>query len=267
VTRNGFAPKVVLSLALSPQALVYVQAAEGYRAGGINTTGDPDQVFSAADGPQPDRFYQGDEMWSYEAGGRFVFLEGRLAVRAAAFAARWTNIQSDELLPSGLPFTANIGDGANNGLEAEGTFRSGALTLRASGLVNAPELDRANPDFPARAEIGLAGVPSYSLQTSASYKWDLGSGVTAALDGRLAYVGPSHLTFDAAISPHMGAYSTARLAASLAERRWTLTAALENPADTRGDTFAYGNPFTLRTTQQVTPLRPRTVSVTLERRF
>ncbi len=61
----------------------------------------------------------------------------------------------------------------------------------------------------------------------------------------------------------MGGYSTGRIAAALADDRWRLTLAIDNPADALGDTFAYGNPFTLRTTRQVTPLRPRTISLSL----
>ena len=34
-----------------------------------------------------------------------------------------------------------------------------------------------------------------------------------------------------------------------------------------GDTFAYGNPFTLRRSHQITPLRPRTAGLELTRSF
>lgn len=261
---SGFAPKVVLSYAPAPDALIYVEAAEGYRAAGINTTGAPGQVFSAPGGPEPYRNYQGDELWSFEIGGRVALLDGRLGLRGAVFQANWKNIQSDQLLASALPFTANIGDGRNRGIEAEAVYRSGPLELRAEGLVNSPELDRANPAFPARAELGLAGVPNTSLGVSAHYSWRLAGDRTFELDGRYAYVGASRLTFDAATSPRMGDYGTGRVAATLAADRWKLTLAVDNPTDSRGDTFAYGNPFTLRSTRQVTPLRPRTVSLTLK---
>lgn len=260
---TGFAPKVVISYAPSSGALVYVEAAEGYRAGGINTTGAPSQIFSAPGGPEPYRNYQGDELWSFEVGGRVTLLAGRLNLRAAIFQANWKNIQSDQLLDSALPFTANIGDGRNRGIEIEAAYRAGPLVLRAEGLLNSPELDRANPAFPARADLGLAGAPDISMGASAHYSWSLAHDRTLELDGRYAYVGGSHLTFDAATSPRMGDYGTGRLAATLAAERWRMTLAVENPADSQGDTFAYGNPFTLRTTHQITPLRPRTISLTV----
>ncbi|WP_304164258.1 TonB-dependent receptor domain-containing protein [Phenylobacterium aquaticum] len=264
LSRTGFSPKLLISYAPTARSLIYVEAAEGYRAGGINTTGAPGQAFSAPGGPEPYRNYQGDELWSFEAGGRVTLLEGRLSLRGAIFQASWKNIQSDQLLASALPFTANIGDGRNRGLEAEAAYRAGPLVLRAEGLVNAPELDRANPAFPARAELGLAGAPNVSLGVSAHYGWELPRDRTFELDGRYAYVGPSHLTFDAVTSPRMGGYGAGRLAATLAADRWRLTLAVDNPTESRGDTFAYGNPFTLRTTTQVTPLRPRTLSLCLK---
>jgi outer membrane receptor protein involved in Fe transport len=266
-SRTGFAPKLLLSYRPSDTLMIYVAAAEGYRAGGINTTGVPGQVFSDAGGVEPNRRYQSDELWSYEAGVRISLLSGRLNLRGAAFDARWSNIQSDQLLPSGLPFTANIGDGQNRGLELEGGYREGPLSLRGSLLLNLPELDHANPAFPARGDLGLAGVPERTWTVAAGYEWPLPAGMTLRLDGRYSYVGRSHLTFDAVTSPQMGGYGDGRLAATLGAARWSLTAAVDNPADGRGDTFAYGNPFTLRIAQQTTPQRPRTFSVTIKAAF
>jgi outer membrane receptor protein involved in Fe transport len=266
-SRTGFAPKLEAAYSFSPQRLIYVQAAEGYRVGGANTTGAPGQAFGAPGGPQPYRNYQGDELWSFEVGGRFSFLDGRLTVRTALFEAFWKNIQSDQLLPSGLPFTANIGDGRNRGLEVEGSYRAGELVLHGAALINAPELDHANPAFPARTDLGLAGVPGGSVSADLHYGWDLPRDLRIELDARYAFAGRSRLTFDAVTSPNMGDYGTGRIALSLADPDWRATLAVENPFDGRGDTFAYGNPFSLRTTRQITPLRPRTVSLSVQRRF
>ncbi|MDB5435092.1 MAG: TonB-dependent receptor plug [Phenylobacterium sp.] len=263
MSHSGFAPKIVLAYSRSRSLLFYAQAAEGYRSAGVNTTGATGQVFSPEGGPEPNRFYQGDELWSFEAGVRASALDGRLVLRSAVFQAVWKNIQSDQLLASGLPFTANIGDGRNTGFEFEGGYSAGELLLRGNLLINGPELNRANPAFPARADLGLAGVPGAQAGASAHYAWRLPQGRSVEVDGRYAYVGASHLTFDAVTSPRMGGYSTGRIAAALADDRWRLTLAVDNPADARGDTFAYGNPFTLRTTRQVTPLRPRTISLSL----
>jgi len=260
----GFAPKVVVAYSPSPQALVYVQASEGYRSAGVNTTGPSNQVFGGAGAADPQRVFQGDELWSLEAGGKFKFCDDRLRIQLIAFDAFWKNIQSDQLLTSGLPFTANIGDGQNIGVEFEAGYRVGGLDLNGQLLLNKPELTKASPAFAARTDFTLSAVPDLSVGASARYTWALGGDRTLALDGRWAYVGSSRLVLSASTAPKMGDYATARLAATLAARRWEVTVAIDNPADVYGNTFAYGNPFTVRTTRQITPLRPRTLSVALK---
>ena len=267
VRTSGFAPKVVIAFQAAPSLLAYLQAAEGYRSGGINTTGLPSQAFSIGGGPEPDRTYQGDELWSFEAGVRASVLKGRLALRGAIYDATWRNIQSDELLPSGLPFTANIGSGTSLGFELESRYRDGPFEATAELMVDNPELNRANPAFPARPELSLAGVPSAMGGVTAHYSWGLPGGALVSLDGRVSYVGPSHLTFDERTSPRMGGYTTARLAVTWRHGPWRVTGAADNPANTRGDTFAFGNPFTVRAGQQATPLRPLTASLRLTRAF
>lgn len=259
---TGFAPKAVLSYSPFSAVLFYAQAAEGYRSGGFNTAVIPGQVFDTHGG-EPQRRYEGDELWSFEAGAKASFLEGRLRLRAAAFQASWRNIQSDQLLPSGLPYTANLGNGRNLGVEFEGSYLLGGLRLDASFLLNNPELESVNAAFPGRADLGLAGVPRGAASLSASYERPLGDGWRLGLDTRLAYVGRSRLSFDAATAPVMGDYLSARAGVRLSTERWDLSVAADNLFDSAGDTFAYGNPFTLKSLRQTTPQTPRTLSVTL----
>jgi iron complex outermembrane receptor protein len=61
----------------------------------------------------------------------------------------------------------------------------------------------------------------------------------------------------------MGEYARTKLSAQLAGRRWNATLFVTNPTNARGDTFAYGNPFTFGTVRQSTPQRPRTVGLRL----
>jgi iron complex outermembrane recepter protein len=267
VSESGFAPKVVLAYHPSSLWLVYAQAAEGYRPGGINTLGPPGQVFGETSGLQPYRMYGGDKLWSLEAGGKLTLLSDALRLRGDFFQAFWTNIQSDLLLPSGLPFTANIGDGSDRGVEFEGAYRLGGLSLDGQFVLDNPELDRVNPGFPSRPDSGLAAVPDMSGGGSVRYVWPLPDDRSLELDGRWAYVGGSRLVLDAFTAPKMGDYWTGRLAASLLAAPWRWTLAIDNPADSRGNTFAYGNPFNVRSAPEVTPLRPRTVSLGFRRDF
>lgn len=262
----GFAPKAVLSFAPTSRTLFYVQAAEGYRAGGFNTALIPSQPFLASGG-EPQRRYDGDELWSLEGGAKASLMEGRLRLRAAVFQAFWKSIQSDQLLPSGLAYTANLGDGRNTGIEAEAAYVAGSLRLDASFLLNAPELEKVNPAFPGRKDLGLAGVPKRAAALGISYERPLKGDWRLGTDARLSYVGPSRLSFDATTAPTMGDYVTARAAVRLEAERLSVSLAVDNLFDGHGDTFAYGNPFSLRLSRQTTPQRPRTVSLELKARY
>jgi hypothetical protein len=71
------------------------------------------------------------------------------------------------------------------------------------------------------------------------------------------------VSFDATKAQQMGEYARTRLAAQLAGRTWTATVFVANPTNARGDTFAYGNPFTFGQVRQSTPQRPRTFGLRL----
>jgi len=260
---SDISPKVVLSWQASPSKLFYLQAAQGYRMGGFNTTGRTQQQFDAAEtGDQPNRRYRPDTLWSFEAGVKASFADRRLETRAAAFYTDWRDIQSDQFFPSGLPYTANVGRGVNTGIEGEAALRvDRSLTVRLSAMVNGPQLKRPDPTYPASADASLPAVPRYSASLAADWRRELHPGLAATVYGRLAYVGSSILTFQERASSAMGNYVTARFAAGLEGRSWRLTAYVDNPTNARGDTFAFGDPFTQGRVRQFTPLRPRTVGL------
>lgn len=266
-TESGFAPKGVIRYQATDRWMVYVQAAEGYRTGGFNTGGPIGQVFG---GPgsnlQPARRYSGDELWSYEAGTKWTNPDLGLAVQAAVFMVDWAGIQSTQLLASGLPYTANIGNGRNLGAEVEAAWSVGDFDFTADLLVNHPDLDAPDPGFPANPDSALAGVARVTASVTAHYERPVG-GFTFSADARYAYIGPSRLTFDAVTAPPMGDIDTTRVAVGLAGERWKVTGFVDNLIDERGNTFAYGNPFTLRDAIQITPQRPLTAGVRLDLRF
>lgn len=260
-TDHDFTPKVVVRYEHSDRMLFYVQAAEGYRAGGFNTSGGIGQ------GPQPQRLFTGDELTNLEIGARFSFRDGALQLRTALFQAHWENIQTDQLLSSGLPYTANIGDGHNRGLELEATYQSGGLRLDGNVMLGDPELDRANADFGNMAGRGLPGVPRLIAGAAARYEWGAADRPRRFVSAEASYVGSSGMTFSAAVEPRMGDYLTTRVAVGLISPQWRLTGYIENLLNSSGDTFAYGNPFTVRMIGQQTPQRPLTAGVILTRRF
>ena len=263
---SGWSPKLLLSYVPRAGALVYVQAAQGYRPGGFNTSGRLDQTFDAAGAPH--RQYQADQLWNYEVGAKLRWFDDRLQTRFAAFYATWEAVQSDQFLADGLPFTTNIGNGANSGLEVEAAWRvSSHLDLRGSALINDPQITRRNPDFSSRPDAGLPGVSRASAGLVLDYHRQLGSAYRLRLVGQSAYVGSSHLTFDANDIHEMGNYVSLRGSLSIEAATWSLSASLDNPFNATSNTFSFGNPFLIGREQVVTPLRPRTIAVRLTSRF
>ena len=264
LTDTGVAPKVRLSFAAAPDVLVYLQAQEGYRAGGFNNPA------ASGGGRTPDRVaaqFRPDHLWNYELGVGLPLFDHRLTLRGALFHADWLSLQTDQRLASGLPVTVNIGDGSNTGLEAEAVWRPNPhLQVRANFLVEDPQITRARDVFPARRDIGLPGVPYDMGSTDVRYRWQLGH-FDAEASAQLAYVGHSYLTFDGGTANAMGGYASGRIAAALAGGTWRAMAYIDNITDQRGNTFAFGNPFSRARASQATPLRPRGVGMSIARSF
>lgn len=263
-TTTGLSPKLALAYEVNDQFRLYGQITQGHRTGGFNTAGPIGQAFNGAVG-SPSTSYRADTLWNYEAGAKATLWNGRVQTRSAIFLARWSDIQSDQFLPSGLAYAVNVGDATNVGLELETTWRpTDHLEIRANGLLADPEITRPSASFNSKGDAGLPGVPAVSANLNASYLRPLWRGIAVSAEGGVAYVGASRLTFDAARRNRMGDYVTGRFSVGLEANRWSLRAFVENPFDTQANTFSFGDPFRLPEALATTPLRPRTIGLTLQ---
>ena len=265
-TFHGVSPKVSLQYDIAPGVMVYGLFSEGYRAGGVNSTG-----FLMIRAERVN--FAPDRLSNFELGAKGRFFDGRLAVRAATFYDLWDNIQSDQYRPSGLAYTGNVGDARIVGLETELAYDFDfGLSLQANGLLAEPRFTRTNPDFAvdfARSlGAGLPGAPRVSGGVVARYEHPLGDRFTLRLIGEASYLGRSRQSFNSLLNTHTGSYVQARLSAEVAAEHWSLGVYVTNPTDAAGDTFGYGNPFnSFGTVRQTTPQRPRTVGLRLAGAF
>lgn len=266
-TSAGYQPKVALTYKLAPDETIYALVSEGGRGSGVNTGGQIGTVFATSPTqPGVHRFFGGDKLWNLETGAKLAAFGGRLSLNTALFYDIWTNIQTDQFMPSGLSYTANAGDGRDLGAEFEVIARpTQGLTVQGTALLDRPELTRAKPGFMPGS--GLPGVPDVSLSGRTAYRWRVWGDISALVFAEAEYIGRSHLTFNRLNSPSEGGYVLARLSAQLEMDRWRLAFFLSNPANARGNTFAYGNPFNFQQAQEITPERPTTLRATLSRDF
>jgi outer membrane receptor protein involved in Fe transport len=259
---TGFIPKVIVSYQPTDQLTLYVDAAEGFRLGGVNIYSPPGAL-NVNDG-QPltsqASAFASDRLWTYELGAKTEFLGGRLVANGAAYFTIWDNIQSDQILRTGSLFTANAGDTHAPGLEVDLSFQAtGRLRIQANAFwTNAATLD-SNPIL-IQTKGHLPAVPSDNFGISGRYKFLLTDGWDGFATLEYAYVGPETLGFDVN-SPRMGDYSTVNVRWSVVHGPLQATLYVRNLMDERANIYAYGNPFSFGLISQITPLRPRTVGI------
>ena len=253
----GVSPKITLQYAWSPRTSAYVLASTGERTGGFNTGG--------LRAPPGDMRFAPDRLDNFEVGVKSRSLSGGLEASATLFHDRWRRLQTDQYYPSGLPYTANVGDGRLTGVEADVAVQPlRRLTLEANVLLTTSELVNPNPAFGRRLRGGLPGAPDASFVLSGEYRRPVRTGLEVIFAGEANYVSRSRLTFDVtAANTTSSSFVDAKLSAQLKSAHYRLTLAVANPQDSQANTFAYGNPFSFGQVRQATPQRPRTLELTL----
>jgi outer membrane receptor protein involved in Fe transport len=120
-------PKFGISYQIDPANFIYATAAKGFRPGGAQEPvtaalckGDL-AALGYADGKTPET-YNSDSLWSYEAGAKDAFFDGRLRVDSSVYYIDWSGIQQNVRLPTcGFTFVTN---------SASATSVGGDLSLR-----------------------------------------------------------------------------------------------------------------------------------------
>ncbi|VAW07411.1 TonB-dependent receptor [hydrothermal vent metagenome] len=265
--RSSFSPKIAISYQYSDDILFYTQASQGSRIGGFNVNTPLEAITDL--GPNDSvTVFESDTLWNTEIGLKSSWLDNNVIFNAAVFYVFWTEIQTDQILPSGFSFITNAGQARNLGVEAELTARPFPnVELSSAFFWNNPELTEANPFLGADAGDKLPNIAALSASAGATIEFPIAGKWNGLLAADYSYVGESFLTFAEDIAPTMGDYhvGNVRLTAQLNNLRTGVY--VDNVWNTRGNTFAFGNPFSLANQPQETPLRPRTIGVFLEKQF
>ncbi|MBW8734247.1 MAG: TonB-dependent receptor [Asticcacaulis sp.] len=253
------AHSVSVSYRPRPGVLIYGQVADGFRTGGFNTT---TQAVTSI--PQ---VYRGDALDSYEIGLKFNTPDNRWRLNLTAFRVEWRNIQSDQLRATGLPIVVNIGDGANTGGEAEVDWTVNSdFVIHLAGQINDPRLENPNPLFSRDEGGGMPFIARRSASISADWYRTV-YGYRFENSATLAYRGPSPLNYGPLRDVRMDAYANLDLASSVLLSNTRLAVRVTNATGVRSNSFAYGNPFSVDGSSQITPLRPRTIWLSVSRHF
>jgi iron complex outermembrane recepter protein len=160
-------PKFGLSYQATPTLLVFADAAEGYRAGGIN----PIPPIPPSGAYQ--QTFKPDKDWSYELGVKSEQFDRRLIANASVYYIKWNDLQILGLPDNpALGFTTNAGDAHSEGFEVE----LAAKPLRGLEIDLNTGYTHAVLDQPAQgAPAGtlLPNVPRWGVSAAAQYEWHL----------------------------------------------------------------------------------------------
>lgn len=119
VTDKNWAPRVTANYKVSPDVMLYAQAAEGFKGGGINVSPGT---------PAAQVEYDGEEVRAYEIGVKSTWMENRLRTNVALFWNDIENLQLSQAVINQNPITAlfesitvisNVGKARTRGLELE----------------------------------------------------------------------------------------------------------------------------------------------------
>lgn len=172
-SQSALFQKYELSYKLGSNGLIYVQASQGFRAGGPNFPGG----FATSAPP-----YKSDSVWDYEIGWK-KDLGRRLYWTAAIFHIDWKNLQ--QLVPTtNFNYIANAGRARSDGFETELNYRpvsrltlSGGVTYNNARLIG-PQPIQINPALQLHAGDRLANVPDWMADWAVDYTMPVTSRLT-----------------------------------------------------------------------------------------
>jgi outer membrane receptor protein involved in Fe transport len=202
-TESGVNPKFEADYHVTPDQMVYVNVAKGFRPGGLVPIVPPGQAGTATDCvaalKQADpnitiaqtREFKSDSLWNYELGGKTSWLDHRLTVDAAAFYIKWNNIQQQILLSCGFQYIANAGAAESKGGELEIHARpTEPLELSLGvGYQNA-KITQESASSPQTVGSPVYQVPDWTGNGSVSYTtqmtdtWKMVTGADYSYIGR-----------------------------------------------------------------------------------
>jgi outer membrane receptor protein involved in Fe transport len=269
-------PSVALNAQVSPRTTLYMRYEEGFRPGGL--TMESEFV----------RRFRNDRTATWEAGLRHGQAgSGPFDLAASLSFTSWRDIQADFIDNSGLPSTANIGDGRVwtasitggvaivPGLRAEGgvTWNKSEVDMPSLELIGL--VARSMPFAASNEQITDAvlarsmqvpNIAEFSGRAALSWDHELRDDLRLSSHMWVSYVGKSRLGIGPELGELQGDYFDSNADLRVGTERYGMSVSVSNIANTRGNRFSLGTPFTT-VRDQVTPLRPRTVRIGLDARF
>lgn len=250
---------------LTDRSIGYLRYATGYRPGGPNMVLN-DPVTGAPLAPPT---FDADTLKSYEAGYKASTADGRFSLDASVYYIDWQDLQI-VALRNGVGVVANASSAAIKGAEFTVTARpTNALSLVAAVSLLDAELDADSPDLGGMKGDSLPDSPKVTVALSADYGFSL-RGYDADVGATVRHVADRVSSFDMSAGTPQHAlpdYTTVDLRFGVDFNAVRAQFYIRNLFDEFGELSAMTSFSVAGGPIQITPLRPRTVGLTLTKRF
>ncbi len=248
-------PSLSLHGELSDSTVLYMRYQEGFRPGGLAIESEFVRRFRA------------DQTATYEIGARHgSAVSDPLHLAVSLSYTDWNDIQADFVDGSGLPSTANIGDGRIWSASLSGSaLVAPGLRLDAGATWNRSKIDEPAMALRARTRQ-VPNIAEFAGRVALGYTGRVRGDIDVSADAWISYIGPSRLGIGPELGNEQGDYLDTGVEVRLGSDAMGVSLTADNIADVRGNRFSLGTPFS-DNRDQVTPLRPRTIRIGIDRRF
>ena len=223
---KAFTPRFALDWQATPDALIYVSAARGFKSGGFQGI--------AGSGLSQATPYDPEFAWSYEAGAKTQWFDNRLRVNVSLFKTDYKDLQVSQLVPLCCVVVGNAATAKIDGAELEFIARP------IEGLQIDGSYARLNAKFDSFATGATGNFTGNHLPRSPKDKLNLGVQYSFPIEGwtvlgRVDYMNQSKMYFEAsniATQKQQGYINVdARVSVTSPDGRWELAAWGKNLTD------------------------------------
>jgi iron complex outermembrane recepter protein len=191
---HALTPRYTAKYRINSDAMLYADAAKGYRIGGENgilpSICDQDLI-NAGYVPGQTSQFQSDSLWSYELGSKNTWWDGRMNTRIAGYRIDWKKMQQSVLLPCTYHITENAGAATSTGAEIEADIAPlPGLNLSASVGYDDAKITSAPAGSSFMVGQPLNGVPKLTGSLLLDYTVPIAVG-SAYVRGQYSFTGRS----------------------------------------------------------------------------
>jgi iron complex outermembrane receptor protein len=225
-TWNALTPRFAVDWQVTPDALVYASATRGFKSGGFQGI--------AGSGVSQSTPYDPEFAWSYEAGAKTQWLDGRLQANVSVFHTEYKDLQVSQLVPLCCVVVGNAATAEIEGVEVELVARPApGLQLEAAyGYLDAEFTSFATGATGNFTGNDLPRSPQDKIHLAAQYVVDI-QGWEAL--GRVDYTNQAHMFFEGSNIPTQKQEGyinvDARVSLTAPDKRWQVAVWGKNLTD------------------------------------